>query len=196
MKSPRFPLLSAAALVLLLSVPARLSAGVILGAEAPWTPQGDNHLKIGTGKADVTPEEAIPLWGFAARDQLPFESVYEPVHIKVLTLDDGEDRVIMLTAEILNWSRDLADEFRAALKDRYGLEPHQIILNASHTHCGPSVTVPEYRQIFISRGVDLVGQCLENAQPAKLYFGRGECEMARSRRSLHRSGFAYWGINL
>lgn len=166
-----------------------------IGGEAPWRPGPQDNLKIGAGKVDVTPDRPIPLWGFGGRDAVPFEDVYEPVHIKVLTIEDGANRVVMLTAEILNWQREVAEEFRKRLNERYGLEPHQIILNASHTHCGPSLGVEDYRERFISSGVELVGKAFSEAQPARLYFGRGRSEIAANRRGLTREGFFVRQIN-
>jgi|GEM_PF-2890900 len=168
-----------------------------LGSVASWTPGPGDQLRIAAGETDITPGWPYP-YNRAGVDDPPetkeeLEAIrtYAPWRMKVLVIDDGNNSVVFLSADILNWrkSNGTVDEFRIRLHDQYGFEPDQIILNATHTHTGPDLGVDEYREYFIKSGVDLVGKVLKKLEPARLYFTRGRSELSINRRGLTREGF-------
>ena len=146
----------------------------------------DQLLEIGFAKTDVTPPEPIDLR--QGRYEGP-EDKYADPYVRAMTIDDGSNRAVIVTAEILNWSQEVVDGFREGLKDRYDLDPDQILLNASHTHEGPSRSATEYLEYLVEQGIETVGAALDRAEPARLYFGRGEFGEIVNRRGLTREGY-------
>lgn len=164
------------------------------GREKPWSIDEFPTLQVGVGKVDVTPGMDVPLWGFAAREG-PAEGTYLNMAVRAMTLDDGENRAAIISGEFLYWSEEVIDSVRAQLRERHGLTPEQIILNATHTHCGPVLSHEAYREEVTGKTVALVGDCLSNQEEARLYFGRGKTDFAASRRAWDRDGYVGWEIN-
>jgi hypothetical protein len=60
--------------------------------------------------------------------------------IKILALEDADGhRAIIMTSDTLGIPQGIYQRTCSALKEKLDLEPHQILLSASHTHCGPAL---------------------------------------------------------
>lgn len=157
----------------------------------------------GVKSAVITPEEPIPMAGFGSRGDKLSEGVYQDLIVKTLVLSDRQskpNRLVIVTADLVAWSGRMIAEIREKLKDRLGLGPESIMLNASHTHCGPALRddrEPEraYVDGVIGKTVELVETAFAEAEPARVFFGRGRCDMSRSRRCRDRDGYFVRGIN-
>jgi len=159
---------------------------------------GPPPLRIGFARVDITPTEPMPLAGFGARKGRPSEGAYQPLFVKALTLDDGAHQAVILCADFINWggSEGLVKQVRELLKERYGLEPHQIVLNASHTHCGPALGANKYTEGMLEKVVGLVGAARARAFQARVGYGRGRSDISMYRRGRGRNGYyAGWYAN-
>src|SRR5436190_21943913 len=108
---------------------ALLSSPLSLQSAATWL--------AGTAKANITPAEPMWLAGYASRTK-PAEGKSTDLWIKVLALEDGRGRRgVIMTSDTLGIPQGIYQHTCVALRDKYRLEPSQIILSASHTHCGP-----------------------------------------------------------
>jgi hypothetical protein len=146
---------------------------------------------VGAASADVMPDPSI---GFKGQTEVDKGMLYSPLHIRTVVITDGRTPVAIMSGECLQWDRRVIERAREGLKEKYGLEPAQILMNATHTHNGPRVT-DEYRELLVSKVMETVGQAMEEARPARLYFGRTECHVGVCRRRLRSDGFVRWGIN-
>src|SRR5438270_12548685 len=109
-------------LALLLAVyTARLAAA---GGEKGW--------KAGVAKTEITPAQPMWLAGYASRTK-PAEGMEMPLWIKVLALEDAEGRrALILTSDTLGIPQSIHKNVCASLKDKFTIEPHHILLTASH----------------------------------------------------------------
>src|SRR5438105_5369308 len=97
----------------------------------------DRGWKAGVAKTEITPDQPMWLAGYASRTK-PAEGKEMPLWIKVLAIEDAEGRrALILTSDTLGIPQGIYKNVCAALKTRFKLEPQQILLTASHTHCGP-----------------------------------------------------------
>ena len=160
--------------------------------------QDGKRLKASAGGVDITPAESITMAGFGNPDKRISKGVYENLYVKALVLDDGKKRAAILGADFLGWSNYLTEQVRKRLKRSCGLQPGEIFLNASHTHCGPKIwgEPSPYVESVLEKTVKLVERCFSSKKRAKIYFGNGHCDMAWNRRRLDKNGFACGGINL
>ncbi len=106
------------------------------------------QLKIGWAAADLTPEKPVVLTGFS-RARVS-EGVADPITATVLAIESvrGEDRagsVVMVSCDLISISDELRDAVRAKIKAALPeIETDQVILNGTHTHCGPETrTMPD-----------------------------------------------------
>ncbi len=155
--------------------------------------------KAGTAKTVITPTQAVWLAGYGGSERPPGGTVTD-LWIKVLALEDANGhRAIILTSDLLGIPQSIYRNTSTALKEKFGLAPEQIILSASHTHCGPILRgalydiypiddqqralIEEYSADLEKKIAETVGIALANLAPARLAAGRGETGFAVNRRN-------------
>jgi len=93
--------------------------------------------KAGTARANITPSQPLWMAGFGSRTK-PAEGKEMDLWIKALALEDARGhRAIILSGDVLGFPQSIYQHTCAALKEKFALEPDQVLLAASHTHCGP-----------------------------------------------------------
>ncbi len=158
--------------------------------------------KAGVAKVVVTPREPIFLKGYASRTR-PSEGVRQDLYVKALALQDEGDVIsIIVTSDFHSYTRGMSDTVAEAAERKYGLSRDRLILNASHTHSGPAVTmepllrpsedinpdeevvVRRYTARLVEQIVDLIGQAIGNLSPADVAFGQGLAGIGVNRRRV------------
>lgn len=155
--------------------------------------------KAGVARQTITPPELMWMSGYAGRTG-PAESTLQELFAKALVLEDPQgNRACLVTLDLVGVGRETSLAIRALLTKQYGLEPRQVALNCSHTHCGPVVgtnlgamyalddaqqsRVIHYEQFLIEKAVEVVGQSLESLAPAAVSYGQGWTSFAVNRRN-------------
>lgn len=168
-----------------------LSVAHGFSAEALW--------KAGVAKADITPTQELWLAGYATRTK-PAEGKVMELWVKVLALEDATGhRAIILTSDTLGIPQNIYLHTLAALKAKFDLQPEQVLLSASHTHCGPVLRnalydayplddkqralIESYSVLFESNLVQTVTKALANLAPARVAAGQGQAGFAVNRRN-------------
>jgi|CZKM01.1.fsa_nt_gi hypothetical protein len=169
-----------------------LFAGPLLAADQPF-------WKAGTARADITPTQPLWMAGFGSRTN-PASGKEMSLWIKVLALEDAHGhRAIILTSDLLGFPQSIYQHTCASLKQKFALDPDQIILSASHTHCGPVlrgalydvyplddaqiVLIEKYSTELEARIVETVGKALADLAPARLAAGQSNTGFAVNRRN-------------
>jgi hypothetical protein len=172
-------------------------------AETPW--------KVGLAQIKITPEHPVPMSGYAARTK-PFEKVAADLFVKALVLQDSDGRRgVVVTSDLLGFPAEVAEPICARIQQKTGLKREQVLLNSSHTHAGPqlSLKVPpkkdgagsgealrsvDYTRQLQDKVVDVVVQALERLEPARLSWGSGVIDFAMNRREFTPKGIIL-GVN-
>src|SRR5439155_952031 len=98
---------------------------------------GEKSWKAGVAKTEITPTQPMWLAGYASRTKAA-EGREMPLWIKALALEDADgQRAVILTSDTLGIPQSIYRNVSRLVKERFKLEPDQILLTASHTHCGP-----------------------------------------------------------
>ncbi|MFN7929409.1 MAG: neutral/alkaline non-lysosomal ceramidase N-terminal domain-containing protein [Blastocatellia bacterium] len=165
---------------------------------------GAKQMRAGLAKVVITPEYNIWMAGYAARTK-PSLGKYQDLYAKALAITDEQgNRAVLVTADILGFTRELAEAIAEQAQKQYGLRRDQLMLNASHTHTGPVIRgnligayqldaeqatrIYEYAQFLQDRVLWLIGQALKDMSPAKLSLGRGVGAFAKNRRAKPANG--------
>jgi neutral ceramidase len=187
--------------------------GVCLGAIACFqtdSVQAAAGFRAGLGRVKITPEAPIWMSGYAARSRAS-EGVEQDLWAKALALVDAKgNRVVLVTVDLIGLPRAISDEVAARVKGKYGLERSQLVLNASHTHCGPAVRqnlavmydldaenrdrVEAYGAALSDSLVHVIGAALDTLAPADLAVGHGTAGFAVNRREPTAQRFRI-GVN-
>lgn len=172
------------------------------------TPTDD--WRAGVADAVITPDRPLWMGGYSDR-RGPAEGVHLDLHAKALTLEDiAGNRVVVVNLEVSTIPAELHEAVVQRCEAEYGLAPERVLLNASHTHCGPEFRAGKLEIIFgiasddeIGRNaaayrdrletelVELVGRALADSEPASLHYSRGACAIATNRRRPTEDGIEF-----
>lgn len=155
--------------------------------------------KAAAAKAVITPTEPMYLAGFAGRE-VPAEGAAMELYAKALAIEDaGGKRFVLVTLDLVEVTRQLRDEVVAAVAKKHGLPPEALLLNCSHTHCGPELRYTElefmgltdplrrerclrYNAWLAGRIAGIVDEAIAGLAPATVAYGRARCGFAMNRR--------------
>ncbi|MBI1764816.1 MAG: neutral/alkaline non-lysosomal ceramidase N-terminal domain-containing protein [Acidobacteria bacterium] len=168
-------------------------------------------LKAGLARAVITPEQPTWLSGYAARNK-PSEGKLHDLWVKALALEDERgNRVVLVTSDILGFSREVAATIAGRAQQQFGLRREQLMLNSSHTHTAPIVRsnligaydldaeqtarVAAFAERLQDQAVRVIGAALQDLAPAKISFGHGVGGFARNRRQRAADGSIRIGVN-
>ena len=105
--------------------------GTIRPSSAQW--------KVGLASAKISPSEPVRMSGYASRTQ-PSQGIALDLYAKALALEDASGRrAVLVTSDVIGFRGKLADVICEQITAQTGLNRHQILLNSSHTHTGPSL---------------------------------------------------------
>jgi hypothetical protein len=159
---------------------------------------GATPWKAGLARVVVTPETKVWLAGYGVK-RIP-EGKLHDLWAKALSLEDSLGRrAVLITSDFQGVPRSVSDRVFERLRERYGLERHQVMLTFSHNHCGPRLgddlvdyypveagqvaLVDQYTDQMAEKLVKLVGESLTALAPARLQIGEGRATFAVNRRN-------------
>ena len=104
--------------------------------------QGSNKgWKAGVARMVITPDESLWISGYAVRDH-PSEGTLNDLWAKALVIEDARgERAVLITTDLIGFPKNISDRIRDQLKVKFNLSRAQIILNSSHTHSGPVLSI-------------------------------------------------------
>lgn len=155
------------------------------------------NLELGCAKVDITPETAVPLAGFAVRQNKPYDGIRSRIYLRALYLrqrqDDGSFRnAVVVSADLLWWGSDRMPHIRSMLRERWGLGPESIVLNGTHSHSGPQTSFRFHRllgkadagyiEFLESRLAEAIAMAEANAEPVTIERGTGLSHIGVQRR--------------
>lgn len=160
--------------------------------------------KAGVASVKVTPTEPMWMAGYAARTK-PSEGVASDLYCKALALEAADGaRFVFVTCDLIGIPKGLRDGVEADVAERFKLPPEALLMNASHTHCGPEFRLTseavanddararqavEYGNGLRTKIVEIIGQALDTRAPAKLEYSKARCGFAMNRRTPSETGY-------
>ena len=167
----------------------------------------DGRWKAGVATVNVTPGQSMWMAGYASRKK-PSEGVLSELHAKALAIEDAiGTRIVLVTTDLILVSRVLRQQVVAGVNPKYQLNPSGLVLNCSHTHCGPVVNddlespviyalepeqqrrVEEYFVELRDKLIGVIEAAIEDLQPAKISYTHAKCGFAMNRRFPSKDGY-------
>ena len=188
-----------------------LLCGVVCLCLVSMSAAAEPAWKAGFASVKVTPEKPVYLAGYASRNR-PFEEVVSDLFVKALALEDAEGhRAVLITSDVIGYRAEFADPICAEIQKRTGLERSQILLNSSHTHTGPLLTLDPtpkarnmtaeqaadsvaYTKTLMQHTIDVAVAALGKLNPAQLQHGWGAAHFVMNRREPTERGVRL-GVN-
>lgn len=176
-------------------------------------------MKFFTAKENITPVEPVFMHGFGARTHKT-EGTLDPIYAKI-ALIQAERSLLFVTIDALGSDRSFVVGVKDALKETFGLEHADVLINFSHTHHSVYLTGrdPALRKGGYSMGqerwpsseeeldytederyydrvkdaiVQMVGTGYENLAEGELLLGRADSDFGVSRRRPDGKGGVEW----
>ena len=100
-----------------------------------------SELRVGYGERVITPPLGVDLSGYGFYLGRRAESVLDDLKARAVFLESGGQRLILISCDVIGFTVEDADNLRAKITASLGLPRKDILLAATHTHCGPA-TMP------------------------------------------------------
>ncbi len=154
------------------------------------------ELKAGFARCDITPEKAVPMWGYGARHALLSQGVRDPLFAKALVLEAGKDKVAIVGMDIGRGPTEpMITHIRRAIRETSGIQ--WVMIAGSHTHHGPVIELKDepgkgkgtfddavaYAKALEQHLIEVITQAAANAQPAKIGWDSDNVSWNRNRQT-------------
>ena len=156
-----------------------------------------NQIKIGWGRRSLNPGKAIAIPGqFHMRVSL---GELNPVTVNALAIDNGEDSVIFVTADMVSFRYSILDIVLEKLKKIAPAVPgEKVIFSSTHTHAGPNAAEKSYPceiewmgkdealDFLTNRIAEAIAEAWKNKTPGQIAYGYGFATVGHSRRVIYQ----------
>lgn len=162
-------------------------------------------LNIGAANIDMTPPLPVSLDG-QMRLRVA-ETVETPLTASIVLLENGDagnkTSTIWVSLELVVIPDKLRDMIRASVQEALPeIDVNKIIINATHTHTGPSVRegrfilpenvtpVQETLEFLTQRVTEGIQKAWESRAPGSVSWGLGQAKVGENRRAVYEDGSA------
>ncbi|MFH1918742.1 MAG: neutral/alkaline non-lysosomal ceramidase N-terminal domain-containing protein [Planctomycetota bacterium] len=123
-----------------------IATSVAVAADDP--PDQALEWKAGVASAVITPKRPLQMAGYGGRKE-PAEGTEQDLFAKALAIEDGEGRrLVLITMDLIGVIDRLRETVAERVEEQYKLPPHALVMNASHTHCGPAYGRDDAKDYF------------------------------------------------
>lgn len=155
-------------------------------------------VKSGVAVANITPSVGVDNMGDYSR-LCPAKGVGNELYTKALVLDDGDKRVALVTADVINFPEKLVEVIRGRIEALTGIVGENVLLSASHTHSSPAISEwdrpsGEYVVELAKKIAGTVYMADREKQEALIGSGIGEAKVSINRWQRAPTGVR-WGPN-
>jgi len=148
--------------------------------------------RAGVASARITPDQPLPMAGYAVRTE-PSEGTEQDLYAKALVLEDAAgSRTLWITLDLIGATAGLREAVAKRVTEPLGIPAEALLVNASHTHCGPDydhAAAADYLASLETTLVELAGRAVETLAPAELAFGTARASVAMNRRTPTSMGY-------
>jgi len=169
------------------------------GAQSVGAAEPEPAWRAAAARVSITPDEPMYLSGFGNR-VVPAEGTALDLSAKALAIEDvgTKARLVIVTLDLLSVPNPMREELERIIAAKHKLPRESLLLNCSHTHCGPELNFadgelaavgPEraamcrrYNRKLVDKIASIIDQALADLAPAKLSYSHARCGFAMNRR--------------
>jgi hypothetical protein len=161
--------------------------------------------KAGAASVVITPDGPMWMAGYASRTK-PSEGKIHDLFAKALVVEDEQGtQLVMITSDLISVPRPLRDWLEGEVKKRYNIPPSGLLMNCSHTHCGPELRTSEssldgmdaerskqaqaYVAVLQGKLLDVISRAMKSLAPANISYTHARAGFAMNRRIYIDGGF-------
>ena len=119
------------------------------------------------------------MTGYAARAE-PSAGTHDPPMARAVLLDDGENRLAIVSCDIVGFAPEVVDRMRRRIEEKTGIPGGHVLICCTHTHSGPATMPLRGHMGYIhkawlrttqTRIVHLVSSLVNKLEPAQVAHG-------------------------
>ena len=157
-------------------------------------------LEISTFTQDITPEPGVLLAGYGPK--VVSTGVHDPLLIKGMALDDGREKAILMSFDLIGLDRDFVVAIRKACADSAGIPEQNVVLTCTHTHSGPHTRrlanldfdrkrlgeFETYKRFLIKKSAFAVANAFSETRQVEVFHYSTQCYENLNRRYINQDG--------
>ncbi len=163
-------------------------------------------LQAGVARVIVTPPIGIRMCGYTVQEGVS-RGIERDLTATALVLSGGPTKVAILAVDILFIQSPHVERIRARIGQRLGIPSDHVLINASHTHLGPTLPgwgeeAPEqarvqarYAEVLEESLAGVAAAAADRMRPARLAAGKGSAALGVNRREQLPDGRVIIGEN-
>jgi neutral ceramidase len=175
---------------------ALLLALLLCGCAIGYAQSADASFKAGVARREITPREAVPMWGYGDRHDKLSEGVLDPLYAAALVIQTGTQKLAIVGLDLGRAPAEASlQRIRQRIKAEAGIE--YSFIAGSHTHHGPVLELSDapgkgkgrfdaalryYAQLEDAIVASIV-EANQKLAPAK--FATGSTQLANFNRNRH-----------
>ena len=163
-------------------------------------------LKVGFGKADVTPKGSVPLDGYGNAANRFSKVQRDPLQATCIAFCDPDgNKALLFTVDCLQTYSQFADPVREQLSQEFNIPIENINVSGTHSHSAPAMLeecpeIVEYRKLYHEGLVEAGRKAMADLAPAITFVGTTQTERMNFNRhnkmgdgSFAGDNFGRWG---
>jgi len=151
---------------------------------APVTEPVVHSLQVGFGRADITPQESIPLRGLGGdTSERMSEDIRDPLYATCIAFtDESGNTALLYHLDITNSFSMEVLQARAAISKATGVPMNQIVVSATHNHSSPDFAntkepaIERYVAMWKEKMVEAAEAALADRKTSKVFIASGKVE--------------------
>ena len=161
----------------------------------------NKNVRLGFGRADITPVESVPLRGYGNTSRRMSGPVLSPLYATCLAFSDGENTVLLYTMDLTGCGSVCDKALRPAVSEATGIPVNCIHLSASHNHSAPDVdntdvpSIPRYNKQLEAKLIQAAMDALADLSFTRIFVSDIETEGLNFVRRYVREDGTYCGDN-
>jgi hypothetical protein len=141
-------------------------------------------MKVGFGKADITPRIGVELSGFGPFLMRRSIGIRDRLWAKAIALNKSGKIFVLVSCDLVGMRHETVMHIRHLVRKAIGIPPEAVMVHCTHTHSGPATQVYRgwgevdhpYLEILPIRIADACIRASENLQEALISYAQVPCE--------------------
>jgi len=152
-------------------------------------------MRLGKSKLDITPPQGVDMCGYARKGRKA-KGIHDPLYVRAIVFEEGERKCAILSCDLVGIPPELVREVREYARINLGIEREHVLISATHTHSGPTVSVirgmgeplPTYMKDLREKVKKALKEADKDYREVKMKVGRGKVKVGINRRERTKEG--------
>lgn len=135
-----------------------------------------SELKVGFGRADITPQESVPLGGYGNSSHRMSDNVLNPLAATCIAFTDAAGTTaLVFTLDLTSATEYFANRFQPAVSKATGVPMDHIFASGTHNHSSPDLgnteqpSIPRYLDLLERQLVAAAKDAMADRKSAKMF---------------------------